>query len=552
MTAEVSVLPVWSNQEIRDFQKADANLSIIIRWLESDGIPQQCPPKSAWQLQSLWTQSGNLKMLDGVLYRQYEDIQGGGNHKRFQLVLPAAQVPDILAGLHNTAGHLGAKKTLEKIRCRFYWPGQKKEVERWCSDCIECNSRKSPVKNRAPLQLSLAAQRPMERIAMDILGPLPVTPRGNRYILVIGDYFTKWKEAFPLADMEASSIAKVVVHEFICRFGVPDTIHTDQGKNFESGLIKDICRLLGVKKTRTTPYHPESDGLVERFNRTLIDMLSTAVTDNEKDWDLLLPTLLFAYRTSMHETTGTTPFFLMFGRYPRLPEDIIYSLPVTNYTSAHQYCHEIKKHMQEAYRRVGEYVHKERLHQKANYDRHVKGNSYVVNDLVFLHCPAVPRGQSRKLHKPWQGPYRVVEVIGPTVYRIVECKNPGRKKVVHFNRLKRAPPEPLLGMDNVPERPMENRPPVHPLPDVADLAPMQQPATPVVQQPVVQQPVVQQPVVQQPVDQQPIIPAADVPGPLEIIPPVPGPAELPRRSGRQTRPPIRYGDPISLPDDVIL
>ena len=132
------------------------------------------------------------------------------------------------------------------------------------------------MKNRAQLQLSLA-ERPLQRIAMDVVGPLPVTPRGNRYILVVSDYFTKWKEAFPLADMEASSIARVVVNEIICRFGIPDTIHTDQGRNFESGLIRDICQLIDVKKTHTTPYHPESDGLVERLNRTLIDMLSMAV-----------------------------------------------------------------------------------------------------------------------------------------------------------------------------------------------------------------------------------------------------------------------------------
>ena len=142
--------------------------------------------------------------------------------------------------------------------------------------------------------------------------------------------------------MEASSIARVVVNEIICRFGIPDTIHTDQGRNFESGLIRDICQLLGVKKTRTVPYHPDSDGLVERFNRTLIDMLSMAVSDNEQDWDLQLSTLLLAYRTSRHETTGTTSFFLMFGRDPLLPEDVMYSLPVECYTSEHQYCRELK------------------------------------------------------------------------------------------------------------------------------------------------------------------------------------------------------------------
>ena len=425
MAAEVSILPVWPNQDIRNLQEADANLRAVMEWVESGITPQQCPPNSTWQLKSLWTQRGNLLVKDGILYRQWEDIQGGGKNKRLQLILPAALVPEVLGSLHDSciAGHLGAKKTLEKVRVRFYWPGQKREVDKWCADCLVCNSRKSLVKNRAQLQLSLA-ERHLQRIAMDIFGPLPVTPRGNRYILVIGDYFTKWKEAFPLADMETSSIAQVVVNEFICRFGTPDTIHTDQGRNFESGLIRDICQLLGVKKTRTTPYHPESDGLVERFNRTLIDMLSMAVSDNERDWDLQLSTLLLAYRTGKHETTGTTPFFLMFGRDPRLPEDVMYSLPVESYTSEHQYCRELKRRLQQVYARVREYSRKKQLHQKDVYDCHVKDDSYHVNDMVFLHCPAIPRGLSRKFHKPWQGPYRVVKVIGPTVYRIADCTNP--------------------------------------------------------------------------------------------------------------------------------
>ena len=135
--------------------------------------------------------------------------------------------------------------------------------------------------------------------------------------MVVGEY-TKWKEAFPLKDTEPLTIAKVFVNEFVCRFGVPDSLHAGQGRNFKAKVLKEVCQLLGVK-TRTTPYHPQSDGLhvVERFNRTLLDMLSMAVKDDERDWDLLLPTLLFAYRTSRHVTAGVTPFELMYGRDAR-------------------------------------------------------------------------------------------------------------------------------------------------------------------------------------------------------------------------------------------
>ena len=245
---------------------------------------------------------------------------------------------------------------------------------------------------------------------------------------MVGDYFTKWKEAYPLPDMEALSIAKVLVSEFICHFGVPDSIHTDQGKNFEAKLIQEICHLLGVTKTRTTPYHPQ---LVRwRFNRTLLEMLSTTVAD-EHDWDLSLPTLLLAYRTSLQETTGTTPFQLMFGRNPYLPEDVLYSLPVASHDSVTQYTRVLKGRLQRSYRTVIKHAQQKQNHQKVVYDHGVRGSPYGVGDLV-LHSPAVPRGKSWKLHKPWQGPYSMVKAISPIVYRIVDCAR-------HFNRLKPAP-----------------------------------------------------------------------------------------------------------------
>ena len=178
---------------------------------------------------------------------------------------------------------------------------------------------------------------------MDILGPLPETERGNRYILVIGDYFTRWKEVFAMKDMEAVTVAKFLVYDVICHFGVPDSLHTDQGKNFESAPIKEICQLLGIQKTSTTPYHPQSDGLVERFHRTHLNMLSMAVVDNEHCWDLHLPTILLAYRTSVHETTGVTPFELMFGREARIPEDAMYSIPSCTSSTPGEYAAVLRK-----------------------------------------------------------------------------------------------------------------------------------------------------------------------------------------------------------------
>ena len=246
----------WSVEELKSSQAADAALSQMITWLSSKSVPYCVPKGSSIQLQSLWTQRRYLLLKDGILYRRWEDVPGKGLHKKLQLVLPQQLVTEVLTKLHNatTGGHLGAKKTLERVRTRFYWVGQRRDVEEWCKTCQICAARKSePKKCKAPLQIE-PAKYPLERIAMDIPGPLPETECGNKYILVIGDYFTKWKEAYPMRNMEATTVANILVQEFISRFGVPKYLHTDQGRNFESGLIKEICSLLDINTLSAPAY----------------------------------------------------------------------------------------------------------------------------------------------------------------------------------------------------------------------------------------------------------------------------------------------------------
>ena len=168
------------------------------------------------------------------------------------------------------------------------------------------------------MQLELAIC-PLQRIAIDILGPLPLTERGNKYVLVVGDYFTK---CIPNEEHGSDNCCPKST------YAVWSTGVFAYRRNFESDLIKEICKLLDIKKTRTSAYHPQSDGMIERFNRTLLNMLSTAL---EKNLDSQLPVLILAYRTSMQETIGATPFSLMFGRSARLPIDIEFNLPSPNY-----------------------------------------------------------------------------------------------------------------------------------------------------------------------------------------------------------------------------
>jgi len=188
------------------------------------------------------------------------------------------------------------------------------------SACVEC------AKRQAPMQIE-GTGYPMERLATGSLGPLPESESGNKYILVVSDYFSKWTEAFAMENMEAKTVAKLIVEEVTVRFGVPDTVHSDQGRQSESMLFQEMCFLLGIRKIRTTHYHPKSDGMVERFNRTLGTMLSAYVADHQRNWDSHLPYVMMAYRSTEQESTRFTPNMLMMGREVSTPFDLFYELP---------------------------------------------------------------------------------------------------------------------------------------------------------------------------------------------------------------------------------
>eukprot|EP00731_Ephydatia_muelleri_P025294 Em0017g377a len=359
-----SWLSQLSKREIRELQSRDEGIEQVIEWVEHPKTqPQRCPPSASHVMKSLWAQKKYLEVIDGVLYRRWEDAGGGGLNKCFQLVIPPSLVPTVLAELHDspTAGHLGVGKVLEK-----------------------------------------------------------------------------WTEAFAIPDMETVTVARVFVNEFVSRFGAPTHLHTDQGRSFESSLIKELCQLMGIVKTRTTPYHPQSDGMIERFNRTLLSMLRMAAVDDESNWDLKLPCLMLAYRTSVHEATKHTPFSLMFGREVQLPIDVMFGLPTGSGqpTNVPVYVKELRKWLSEAYERVRQHLSAEQKRHKLLYDTKVAGNPFVKGDKVWLHNAAVPRGYSKKLHRFWKGPYTVVDVLNNCVYKIKQDASPHKQHTVHFDRLK--------------------------------------------------------------------------------------------------------------------
>jgi transposase InsO family protein len=277
---------------------------------------------------------------------------------------------------------------------------------------------------------------PFERIAIDVAGPFPETDQGNKYILVVMDYFSKWPEVFALPNQEAATISQTLVNEVFSRFGVPLEIHSDQGRNFESNIFKKISEIMGFRKTRTTPLHPQSDGMVERFNKTMEEHLSKVVAKNQRDWDQQLPLLLMAYRSAVHESTGQSPAKVIFGKDLKLPCDLMFGTPEAEKLEVHDYADELQKRLLEIHDMVRERIQISSDRMKSRYDIRANSAGFQENDMVWLYNPTRKKGLSPKLSQSWDGPYKVIKRINDLVYRIQRRPN-CKMKVVHLDRLKK-------------------------------------------------------------------------------------------------------------------
>ena len=218
---------------------------------------------------------------------------------------------------------------------------------------------------------------PLDRLATDILGPFPVTESGNKYVLVVMDQFTKFVEAYPIPDQTAEVVANKIVLEFISRYGTPLEMHSDQGRNYESRLFQEVCRLLEIHKTRTTPFHPASNGMVERFNSTLVNMISTYVNEEQNNWDKYLNLVTFAYRSCVHESTGFTPNMLMFGREVHLPITLEMGFkPSEGHTSEIDYETDLEEKLCAIYALVREHLKTSAVRQSRDHDTRLSKHSY--------------------------------------------------------------------------------------------------------------------------------------------------------------------------------
>ena len=435
----------WSNsftiQDIIDLQMKDKDIGPILKWLSLGSKPNG----DMSNLESVVTRHylhcwDALIIKDGLIFRRFHKKDNSGIF--LQLLIPKILQKDVLYQMHNSilSGHLGRKKTQEKLLQRYYWYGVREDIHLWIEQCDNCGANKTPTINpKAPLG-TLTVGNVLDRLSTDFLGPLPYTPRGNRYILTVTDHFSRWVEIIPVPDQTAETTARVILNEVIARFGCPISIHSDQGSNYESKIFSELCEMLEIKKTRTTSRNPKGNGQTERYNKTLIRMIRAYLSDNQTDWDLNLGCLAAAYRATPNETTKLTPNLLMLGREVRLPAEIAFGSFANSknelISSYGDYVLKLKNKMLTCHQ-----ICREHLQNAAKRHTDLNGsgktfNQYNAGDIVWYLNVRRKEAVCTKLLTPYSGPYLIQSKISDQNYILQFSKSVTDVKVVHHDKLK--------------------------------------------------------------------------------------------------------------------
>ena len=416
-------------------QRQDPVLSSVMDLVEA-GVPVTQLRRASLQpeVKRVLRDHSRLMIRDGVLYRRKQNEE---RVEVFQLYLPTSYIETVCGMLHNDMGHLGVDRTLALCADRFYWPGFAKDIASWIGQCRRCVCAKSPViPHCAPLE-SIVTSQPLELVALDFLG-LEECKGRIEDVLVITDHFTKYAMAVPTRNQTAKTTAKALFDHFIVHYGIPARIHTDQGRNFESHLLKELCKLCGIQKSRTTPYHPQGNGCTERFNRTLISMLRTLSTEQKMDWKQYIPALVHSYNCTKHHTTLKSPYFLMFGRQPRLAVDVLLDLQDDEgrQTSYSKYVTDLQDRLKATYTLVSENIESKGVKAKDRYDKKVRGAVPDIGDDVLVRLVGL-QGK-HKLADKWEpDTYRIVDRPKPNmpVYVVQKTSGQGRRRTLHRNML---------------------------------------------------------------------------------------------------------------------
>lgn len=374
------------------------------------------------QKNQLQKQAARFQILHNLLYKR--------NNNQPIRVIRRAELEPLLYMFHvdPTAAHASERKMMEKLKTRYYWPQMFEDIRTYVKTCDICQ-RRGKGRRTEPLH-PIPVYAPFHRIGIDFVGPLPRSTTGNRYIIVAMDYLTKWPEAKPVPEATAEATVQFIYETIICRHGCPSNILSDRGTHFNNRLLQGLVQKFQIKHHMSTPYHPQTNGLVERFNRTLLESLAKTAANHLNDWDKFIAPVLFAYRTNKHATTGITPFFLLYGREARLPSEPDQqeeNVTIIDQIAAHMDVLPIKREQARMK------IQTEQQKQRDRHDKNLpKKDSFDIGNKVLYYRAGLDKQWSGKLEPKWKGPYQITANLGHGAYRIAELN--GKEFVTPVNQ----------------------------------------------------------------------------------------------------------------------
>ena len=453
---EVSELVPWDHSSIRSAQRTDAAISTVIKWVESGSRPESSRDLSLDE-KTYFNSFNRLSLVDGLLHRSWDDLKS--NTAASLLCIPQSLQERTVELCHSIpmSGHYGKEKTVSKLTSRFYFPKLRHKVALYIDNCHPClkkaRTHKTP---KAPLQ-PFVASYPNDVLQIDIIESLP-SVNGYHAILTMVDRFTRFAEAIPLRSTTVDVIARAVLNKYISRHGIPTSIHSDRGGSVHTAdLIQALYKLMGIDKTATTSYRPQSNGGCERFNGTLKGLLWAHCQENPKNWLNCLDQVLFAYRTTVHSATGYSTFFLRYGTHPRLPVDLITGSqpPQLENKAQNQYARDLYYKLHKVYTFVRDHLKSKQISMKKQFDRSSHIVQYNVGDFVYVWKPAPAGCDHRKFYDHYQGPFKIVSKVTEYTYKIE--LQPGKHDIVHMEKLRLAKPPSLVTHEpTVGSRPATN------------------------------------------------------------------------------------------------
>ena len=401
-------------------------------------------------------------LKDGLLYQSATT----NGHQEDHLCIPTRLRRTVMYMAHHNplSGHRGPSKTIERIRRYFVWPGMTTEIQRYVSSCHECQLTSHAATPKAPMGITKLSAEPFARVAVDIVGPLePASSSGKRFILTYVDMATRYPDAVALSSMESATVAQALF-EICSRVGFPEALTSDNGTNFTSKMFESFLRLLQCQHIRTSVYHAQSNGVCERYNGTLKRCLRKLTADFPRQWDRFLPAALFTYRDTPHETTGYSPFELIYGHRVRGPLEFLQECWQSDTISeedrdVHQYILKFAANLKTACQTALKSLQTQQQKSKSLFDRHARRRLLRPGDKVLLLLPT----DMKKLLLRWKGPYTVTRRFDADHYAVQIGE---RERRYHINQLKlykdepEAHRDPALALQTVPpSTPEEAEPP---------------------------------------------------------------------------------------------